>query len=93
MTHHPHAPDYRDSELAPELVLALVVDFMDSWVSWHEASDDVRSAYERWGNCDESERGLAFASYGAALDREDQAARVHSVWTDRLRAAKRSTSP
>jgi hypothetical protein len=93
MTHHPHAADYRDSELPPELVLALVADFMDSWVCWHEACDDVRSAYERWGDCDESERGLAFASYRAALDREDQAARVHSVWTDRLRAAKRWTSP
>ena len=91
MTHHRHAPDYRDSELAAERDLALVADFMDSWAWWHEACDDVHSAYERWGSCDESDRGLAFASYLAALDREDQAALVHSVWTDRLRAAKRWT--
>jgi hypothetical protein len=83
--------DYRDSELAPERVLALVEDYVDSWVWWREACEDVRSAYERWGSCDESERGHAFASYRAALDREDQAALVHSVWTDRLSAAKAST--
>jgi hypothetical protein len=88
---YPHTPDYRDSELAAERVLALVDDFVDSWACWRDACDDVRSAYARWGNCDKSERGLAFASYRAALDREDHAARDHSVWTDRLRAAQRWT--
>ncbi len=87
----PTVTDYTDSELAAERVLALVDDFVHSWVCWREACDDVRSAYEHWGNCDEPERGLAFASYRAALDREDHAALVHSVWTDRLRAAERRT--
>jgi hypothetical protein len=64
--------------------------FLDSWVCWREACEDVRTAYERWARCKAPQRGLAFASYGAALDREDQAARVYSVRTDRVRAAKRS---
>ena len=66
----------------------LVDDFIDSWVCWREACEDVRDAYERWRQCKASQRVLAFASYRAALDREDHAARVYSVRTDRLRAAK-----
>jgi hypothetical protein len=62
--------------------------FLGSWICWREACEDVRSAYERWRNCEAPERGLAFASYRAALDREDHAARIYSVWTDRLRAAE-----
>jgi hypothetical protein len=87
MTHQPLAPDYTDSDLAAEPVPAVGEDFVESYVCWCDASDDVCRAYERWGDCDESERGLAFASYRAALDREEQAARVLCVWTDRLRAA------
>jgi hypothetical protein len=68
---------------------SLVDKVIGSWVRWGEASEDVRSAYERWDTCEFSERGLAFASYRAALDREDHAARVYSVWTDRFRAAER----
>lgn len=77
------------AEPAAERSLSLVDEFLDSWVCWREACEDVRSAYERWGKCNLPQRGLTFASYRAALDREDQAARVHSVWTDRLRAAER----
>jgi hypothetical protein len=93
MTHHPRAPDYTDSELAAKRVLAVVEEFVDSFVCWCDASDDVCSAYERWGDCDESERALAFASYRAALDREEHAARVHCVLTDRLRVAQRWMKP
>jgi hypothetical protein len=76
---------YRHDAWSP----SLADEFLDSWVSWREACEDVRSAYEHWGTCEASQRPLAFASYHAALDREDQAARVYSVWTDRLRAAER----
>jgi hypothetical protein len=65
----------------------LVDEFVDSWVRWREACEEVRSAYQRWGKCEPRQRGLAFSVYRAALDREDQAARVYSDWTDRLRAA------
>jgi Fe-S cluster assembly scaffold protein SufB len=77
------------AEPAAERSLSLVDEFLDSWIFWSEAREDVRSAYERWGRCEPAERRLAFASYRAALDREDQAARVYSVWTARLRAARR----
>jgi hypothetical protein len=60
---------------------------IDSWVCWREACDDVRRAYECWGHCKAPQRGVAFASYRAALDREDQAARVYSMHVGRVREA------
>jgi hypothetical protein len=40
------------------------------------------SAYERWQQFKLAQRGLAFARYRAALDREEQAARVYSICAD-----------
>jgi hypothetical protein len=51
--------------------------------------EDVSSAYERWGNCEGPQRRIAFESYREALDRKERAAGIHSVWTDRIRAASR----
>ena len=68
--------------------LVVVDEFIDSWICWREACEDVRGAYERWRVCSAPQRGLAFASYRAAVDREDQAARVYAFWTDRLRAGE-----
>jgi hypothetical protein len=76
-------------EPAAERFPALVDEFLDSWTGWREACEDVRSAAERWGNCETPQRALAFASYRAALDREDHAARIYSVWTDRVHAEER----
>ena len=64
---------------------SLVDEFTESWVCWREACEDVRGAYERWGQCKPAQRDLAFASYRAALDREDQAARVYSMFVNRVR--------
>jgi hypothetical protein len=77
-----------EAEFADDLSHSLVDMVFDCWVFWRGACEDVRSAYEQWGNCDAPERGLAFASYRAALDREDHAARVYSEWTNRLRATE-----
>jgi hypothetical protein len=63
-----------------------VDEYFEAWVCWREACEDVRGAYEQWGRSSPAQRGLAFASYRAALDREDQAAGVYSAWTDRIRA-------
>ena len=63
-----------------------VREFIESWVRWRQASEDVRGAYETWQQC-KTERGLAFAGYRAALDREDHAARVYSMCADRVREA------
>jgi hypothetical protein len=62
--------------------------FLGSYLSWREACEDVRSAYERWRRCGPLQRGLAFESYSAALDREEHTAGVHSDWAERLRAVE-----
>ena len=56
--------------------------------SWHEAGEAVDSAYARWQQCESAQRGLAFEGYRAALDREDQAAQVHSMCAGRVREAR-----
>ena len=63
---------------------AIVDEFLDSYVSWREACEDVRAAYERWGTSKPPQRTLAFGWYRAALDREEHAARVHSDLAARL---------
>ena len=60
---------------------------IDSWVCWREACEDVRRAYARWWQCKPAQRDLAFASYCAALEREDQAAGVDSMHAERVREA------
>jgi hypothetical protein len=66
-------------------VSVLVDEFLGSWVSWREACEDVQGAYERWRLALAPQRGLAFASYRAALDREELAARDHAVVAARVR--------
>jgi hypothetical protein len=61
-------------------------DFLDSYVSWRQACEDVHAAYEGWRSCKPMQRKLAFMWYTAALDREEDAARVHSQRAQRLRA-------
>jgi hypothetical protein len=52
--------------------------FLASYVSWRAACVAVRSAYEGWRSCEPALRSLAFDSYRVALDREEDAARIHS---------------
>jgi hypothetical protein len=60
-------------------------EFLESYVCWREACEDVRAAYERWGRASPAHRGLTFETYRAALDREERAARVHSGWAEQAR--------
>jgi hypothetical protein len=69
---------------APKVELAN--DFVESYVCWREACADLHAAYTAWSDGDRDDRGLAFESYRAALDREEQAARVHSTYVRALRA-------
>jgi len=62
-------------------------EFIESYVCWREACEDVRTAYRRWTNCRQGERGLGFAAYRAALEREEHASSVHRVWAQRLSAS------
>jgi hypothetical protein len=66
---------------------ALADAFVDSWVSWREASEDVRTAYRLWSECAWPERALAFTGYRAAVEREEHAASVHSRSAERIRAS------
>jgi hypothetical protein len=77
----------RPGRVEPTLAVRSVVDrFIESYVRWREACEDVGSAYEGWAGCETAERDLGFESYLAALDREEHAAGVHSDWAQRLRA-------
>jgi hypothetical protein len=72
----PHAATERRSALADA--------FVDSWVFWREASEDVRSAYRWWSECAPPDRA-GFAGYRAALEREQHAATIHSDWAEHVR--------
>ena len=70
----------------PQPQSSLIDEVLSSWASWREACEDVRSAYERWSTSGRPQRCLAFASYRAALEREELAAGIHSVLIERVRA-------
>jgi hypothetical protein len=73
---------------AEEWFRSLVDGLIESWVCWREACEDVHLAYECWGQCQAPQRAVAFGSYRAALDREDQAAHVYSMYVGRVREAR-----
>ena len=66
-----------------------VDEFLESYVRWREACEDVQSAYRRWTQAPEEDRTLSFEIYSAALDREEHAARIHGDWAALLGAAVR----
>jgi hypothetical protein len=53
-------------------------DVHDRYLEWREHADAVADSYERWSAAARSERGLRFAAYRAALDREEIAARAYA---------------
>jgi hypothetical protein len=83
-------PATDSSQIKPELSERrsawLKQDFFDSYVRWREACEEVRVAYERWDSSDRRDRGLAFAAFCAALDREGHAASVHADSARAVRA-------
>jgi hypothetical protein len=54
-----------------------VDELMDDYVSWHESCAAVAVAYENWRCSDRPETALAFSTYVATLDREEQAAAAY----------------
>jgi hypothetical protein len=67
----------------PDAEARLVADgFIESYVYWREACEDVHATYECWGTCKSPARMLAFGSHRAALDREEHAAGIHASWAD-----------
>jgi hypothetical protein len=66
---------------------ALADEFLNSYVCWREACEDVRRAHRRWVRSTRRQRALAFAAYCAALDREEYASRVYAQCALRIRSA------
>ena len=67
----------------------IIDDFLETYVSWREQCERVRSAYAEWIRADSSARAYAFAVYGAALDQEESAANCHGESSERVRAYSR----
>jgi hypothetical protein len=65
---------------------ALVEAFLDSYVWWRAACDDVWGAYSAWVDCEPGEAARRFASYESALDREETTAIIHHERTRQLSA-------
>jgi hypothetical protein len=63
--------------------------FLETYVCWREACEDVRTAYERWTTSKPAERGMWFAVYRAALEWEERASSAHSERVERLGALAR----
>jgi hypothetical protein len=63
----------------------LTDEFLDGYVSWREECIALEGAYELWRYAQPRDRTLAFAAYLAALEREEQAARVLRKYSERLR--------
>jgi hypothetical protein len=76
-----------DPDSGAKRLSRLTDDFLESYARWRETCVDVRLAYQRWANSTLPQRGLAFAAYRAALDREELAARLSSISAERLRAS------
>jgi hypothetical protein len=64
----------RTTRLEPRVVDQL----LEFYVCWREESVAARIAYERWSDCDRSDRRLGYAGYAAALDREQLAAHFYA---------------
>lgn len=54
-----------------------VDEMIDDYASWREACAAVAVTYENWTCAERQDMKLAFSVYGAALDREEQAAAAY----------------
>lgn len=63
-----------NAQIQPELVDRLIELYCD----WRTACSEVRAAYELFAAAPAEDRDLAYAVYGAALDREESAASEYS---------------
>ncbi|MCW3065298.1 MAG: hypothetical protein JWN32_2470 [Solirubrobacterales bacterium] len=60
--------------------------FLETYVCWREECELVKLAYESWRGSSAKDQKLAFAAYYAALDREQQAARLLAAASERIDA-------
>jgi hypothetical protein len=69
---------------AVEPLDSIADEFVASYVSGRDACAHVRAAYDCWHACTPPQRALGFFAYRAALDQEEQAARVHAEQAAKL---------
>ena len=67
--------------------LRLTDAFLEGYICWREECLAVQDAYERWAQVGTPDRGMAFAAYRAAIDREEQAARMFHACTEQIAEA------
>ena len=58
----------------------------DQYIDWLEEAEEVQLAYECWRSADADERPLAYASYRAALEREQHACDLYAELAGPLRS-------
>jgi hypothetical protein len=63
------------AQIRPELVDRLIELYCD----WRTKCWDVRAAYKEFTSASREERAVAYAVYGAALDREESAADEYAL--------------
>jgi hypothetical protein len=61
-----------------------VDELLECYLSWREECHAVRLAYQRWVDSAQAESRLGYVGYVAALDREEQAARIYADHTERF---------
>ncbi len=61
-----------------------VDEVIEAYVDWRNECMSVGDAYDRWTSAPTTDARLAFASYMAALDREEQAERLYAKLIGRV---------
>jgi hypothetical protein len=64
----------------------LIDDAFVAYLEWRDESAEVWHAYKRWNGAPAREARRKFWAYGAALEREEHAARVYGRLVSRLEA-------
>jgi hypothetical protein len=70
----------------PTPTALLTDEFLEGWVCWREACEDVHDSYELWSVARGPQHRLSYETYRAALDREETAASVLEIRAKRLTA-------
>jgi hypothetical protein len=79
------SPSGRSRRPATTTSDSLADDLIDSYVAWREASACVQAAYERWAGWEYGDRDVGFGGFLAALQQEENAARVYQRQIERVR--------
>jgi hypothetical protein len=76
----------------PQSHTRLVDAMFDAYVNWTEQCQTVRDAYRRWQGASADDAALTFATYTAALDREECASQLYEALVARVtgRAARQT---